>query len=124
MSNSNNVVHIAIDLKKDRIRIHKTTLYRLGNPKLIQLLLSPECDVAIKVVKEKEPNGQEISVNLEKIPTEASFEVYSGTLIKRMREAIPSLLHDGNVYRLTGTVNKSQTIAKFPISSKVRLESE
>lgn len=124
MSKEDNVVSISIDLKKDRIRIHRTTLYKLGNPKLIQLLLSPECKVAIKAVDRKVPGGQEIEVNLDKLPPEISFEVYSGLLIERMREAKPELLHDGNVYRLTGTVNKEKKIAMFPTENMLRLDNE
>ena len=124
MSKEDNVVTISIDLKKDRIRIHRTTLYKLGNPKLIQLLLSPECKVAIKAVDRKVPGGQEIEVNLDKLPPEISFEVYSGLLIERMREAKPELLHDGNVYRLTGTVNKEKKIAMFPTENMLRLDNE
>lgn len=124
MSKDDNVVSISIDLKKDRIRIHRTTLYKLGNPKLIQLLLSHECKVAIKAVDQKVPGGQEIEVNLEKLPADFSFEVYSGLLIERMRKAKPELLRDGNTYRLTGTVNKEKRIAMFPTENMVRLDSE
>lgn len=124
MSKDDNVVSISIDLKKDRIRIHRTTLYKLGNPKLIQLLLSPECKVAIVAVEKKVPGGQEIEVNLDKLPPEISFEVYSGLLIERMREAKPELLHDGSVYRLTGTVNKAKNIAMFPTEKMILLENE
>lgn len=124
MSKADNIVSISIDLKKDRIRIHRTTLYKLGNPKLIQLLLSPDCRVAIKAVDHKVPGGQEIEVNLDKLPPDFSFEVYSGLLIERMRKAKPELLHDGNVYRLTGNVNKEKRIAMFPTESMVRLDNE
>ena len=119
MSKDDNVVSISIDLKKDRIRIHRATLYKLGNPKLIQLLLSPECKVAIKA-----PGGQEIEVNLEKLPADFSFEVYSGLLIERMRKAKPELLRDGSTYRLTGTVNKEKKIAMFPTENMVKLDGE
>ena len=124
MSKDDNIVSISIDLKKDRIRIHRTTLYKLGNPKLIQLLLSPDCKVAIKAVDHKVPNGQEIAVNLDKLPPEISFVVYSGLLIERMRQAKPELLHDGSVYRLTGTVSTEKKIAMFPTENMVRLENE
>ena len=124
MSKDDNIVTISIDLKKDRIRIHRATLYKLGNPKLIQLLLSPECKVAIKAVDHKVPGGQEIEVNLEKLPADFSFEVYSGLLIERMRKAKPELLSDGNTYRLTGTVNKEKKIAMFPTENMVKLDNE
>ena len=33
---------LCIDLKKNRIRIHKQTLRLLGNPEYIQLLVNPD----------------------------------------------------------------------------------
>ena len=38
----NSNIGISIDLKKNRIHIHKPTLHLLGNPTLIQLLFNPE----------------------------------------------------------------------------------
>ena len=34
-------VSFAIDMKKDRIRIHRTTFVKLGQPKFLQLLVNP-----------------------------------------------------------------------------------
>lgn len=124
MSKGDCAVYISIDLKKDRIRIHRATLYKLGNPKLIQLFVSPDCNVAIKAVDHRVPDGQEIKVNLDKLPADASFEVYSSTLIERMRMTKPELLHDGHSYRLTGKVSMEKRIALFPIASMIRLENE
>ena len=86
--------------------------------------MSPECKVAIKAVDHKVPGGQEIEVNLEKLPADFSFEVYSGLLIERMRKAKPELLRDGSTYRLTGTVNKEKKIAMFPTENMVKLDGE
>ena len=33
---------LCIDLKKNRIRIHKCTLHLLGNPEYIQILVNPD----------------------------------------------------------------------------------
>lgn len=54
---------IAIDVKKNRIRLHKPTLHMLGDPKLIQLLFDPQKMVlAIRCPEEEEPGGQEIKI--------------------------------------------------------------
>lgn len=57
-------VSIALDMKKNRIRIHKPTVHMLGDPKLIQLLFDPEDIVVAIVCPESEvPGGQEIRIN-------------------------------------------------------------
>ena len=57
-------VSIALDMKKNRIRIHKPTVRMLGDPKLIQLLFNPEDMVVAIVCPESEvPGGQEIRIN-------------------------------------------------------------
>ena len=35
-------ISMALDMKKNRIRIHKPTIHMLGNPTLIQLLFDPD----------------------------------------------------------------------------------
>lgn len=124
MSKDNCCVSISIDLKKDRIRIHRATLHKLGNPKLIQLFVSPDCNVAIKAVDHIVPEGQEIKVNLEKLPSDGSFEVYSAILIERMRNTKPNLFQNGYAYRLMGKVNQENKVALFPIDSMIRIENE
>ena len=40
---------LCIDLKKNRIRIHKLTLHMLGDPEYIQLLVNPDSHmIAVK----------------------------------------------------------------------------
>lgn len=124
MSKDNCCVSISIDLKKDRIRIHRATLHKLGDPKLIQLFVSPDCNVAIKAVDHIVPEGQEIKVNLEKLPSDGSFEVYSAILIERMRKTKPNLFQNGYAYRLIGKVNREKKVALFPIDSMIRIENE
>ena len=43
---------LCIDLKKNRIRIHKLTLHMLGDPEYIQLLVNPQ-DSMWSYVKKK-----------------------------------------------------------------------
>ena len=47
-----NPVTLSIDLKKYRIRVHKSTLHLLGDPRYIQLLINPSDQiVAIRSVE-------------------------------------------------------------------------
>ena len=57
-------ISMALDMKKNRIRIHKPTIHMLGNPTLIQLLFDPDAMVVAIICPESEvPGGQEIRVN-------------------------------------------------------------
>ena len=40
--NTPNTISMALDMKRNRIRIHKPAIHMLGNPTLIQLLFDPE----------------------------------------------------------------------------------
>ena len=41
MKSKNTLLSISIDLKKNRIRIHKNTLHAIGSPSYILLLVNP-----------------------------------------------------------------------------------
>ena len=41
-SQVSNQISMAIDVKKNRLRVHKGTLRALGNPPYVQLLFSPK----------------------------------------------------------------------------------
>lgn len=56
-------ISMALDMKKNRIRIHKPTIHMLGDPTLIQLLFDPDAMVVAIICPESEvPGGQEIRV--------------------------------------------------------------
>lgn len=52
-------IHISVDMKKYRIRVHKSTLHQLGDPPYIQLLINPSaCVVAVKSVSRASSKDQ------------------------------------------------------------------
>lgn len=115
-------ISIAIDTKKNRIRIHKPTLHLLGDPKLIQLLFDPaDMVVAIRCPNHEEPGGQEIRVHSHNISGDNCVEFYSLSLIKKM-SAVNSNMQNGGTYRLVGEILLSKRIARFPMSSLQRIE--
>ena len=80
--NNKCTVSIAIDMKKDRIRIHRTTLMQLGKPKYLQLLVNP--DLRIVAIRGSENRSKEKHfVNYSFMKTDASFELYSKNLVKK-----------------------------------------
>ena len=117
-----NQLTIAIDLKKNRIRIHKSTLRLLGSPPFIKLLLSPK-HRAIAVLKcEKQvPRGQEIIVSFDKPDSSGTFLIYSKDLMTLIRSEFPGLEKDG-LYRLTGRSVPEEGGVWFPLEPLARPE--
>ena len=107
-------VSMTIDMKKYRIRIHKNTLYALGNPKRIQLLLHPsESTIIVRYPQEGEPFGQEEKVVFDKPGNQGTFQLYSKELINRLSKIYPCF-EKNHVYRLYGTIKPELHAACFP----------
>lgn len=117
-------ISIAIDVKKNRIRLHKPTLHLLGDPSLIQLLLDPHKMVlAIRCPEVAEPGGQEIKIGPHNFLGDNTCELYSRSLLMRMR-AIPGVMPKECSYRLTGYVSTKKRVAVFPLNSLQEIGNE
>lgn len=115
---------IAIDVKKNRIRLHKPTLHMLGDPKLIQLLFDPQKMVlAIRCPEEEEPGGQEIKIGPHNFLRDNTCELYSRSLLTRMR-SIPGVMPNECSYRLTGCVSAEKRVAIFPLNTLQEISNE
>ena len=78
---------LAIDLKKNRLRVHRTALKQLGSPAYVQLLVSPRDNAIIIMGCEKHlPGGQEIKVVFDKPGPAGTFDIYSKELISRLKK--------------------------------------
>lgn len=57
-------ISMALDMRRNRIRIHKPTIHLLGDPTLLQLLFDPEDMVVAIVCRDTEVSGgQEVRIN-------------------------------------------------------------
>lgn len=113
-------VSFAINMKKDRIRIHRTTLVKLGQPKFLQLLVNPtEKIVAIRGLDKRDKDTH--IVNYSFFKTDASFEIYSKQLVSTLMSLLPKLEKDCT-YRLTGEVRPNEKIAFFSLDTMMRVE--
>lgn len=114
---------IAIDPRKNRIRIHKSTLHALGDPKWIQLLFNHEDQVlAIRATTRMLPGGHEIKIRPREICGQ-EFELYSGLLFYQLQRHCRNLEED-YTYKLTGEYKHDQKTVFFPFSTMTRNESE
>ena len=114
MSEQNtNMVLLSIDMKKYRIRVHKSTLHQLGDPPYIQLLVNPASSVvALKSVTRSSSKDQTHKVPRKKLESSNSIEIYSKSFIDKLIELVPDL-KDGNCYRMTGNIVPSEKMAVF-----------
>lgn len=112
----NNQPLIGIDLKKYRIRIHKTTLSALSRPDYILLLINPT-EKELIIHNSAEEDFLAHKVKYQKL-REHTYELYSRDLIRSIMKICP-FLEDGNLYIIPGTVSPSGTFAKFLLTDAV-----
>lgn len=114
---------IAIDPRKNRIRVHKATLHALGDPKWIQLLFNPEDQVlAIRAATRKLPGGHEIRIRPREICGQ-EFELYSSLLFYQMSHSCVRM-EKGYTYKLTGEYKAAKKTVFFRFSTMVCNENE
>ncbi|MCH5186217.1 MAG: hypothetical protein J1F64_08865 [Oscillospiraceae bacterium] len=120
MDESKSGVLLSVDLKKFRIRIHKTTLNQLGFPSFIQLLINPiDKIIAVRGIDRRCKDAHVVSFT--HIKPDNSYELYSKQLILTLMSLLPDL--NGNCsYRLTGETHVDKSTAFFPLSTIQRIE--
>ncbi len=101
---------ISIDLKKNRIRIHKKTLRYLNNPNYVYLLIHPGKKVlAIKGCSKKRRDAVRIDYDNNK-----DCEIYSFELIAQMALLKPKV-DELSTYRLYGRTYEKNGVIEFDI---------
>ena len=117
-------ITIAIDLKKSRIRIHKSLLHMMGDPKYIQLLVNPNNKyVAIRALKQNEPHENSERIRPIDMMAENSIEFYSKYFIQKLCELVDELDTDYS-YRLMGTIVPTHNMAVFSLDTLTPIEKE
>ena len=122
--NATNSISMALDMKRNRIRIHKPAIHMLGDPTLIQLLFDPE-DMAVAIVcpESEVPGGQEVRINPHGLKSRNCFEFCSSMFLRKLREVHGGL--DANAsYRLTGKIIPELRAARFPMSTIQKIEND
>ena len=103
---------LAVDLKKQRIRIHKQTLYLLNNPRYIQLLVNPEKKaIIIKTCNKNDYQAHRINYGYSK-----DCEFYSKELVKQL-SIVSSNLTEGHTYRILGILHSDAGFALFQMDT-------
>lgn len=118
---ANNSAMMTIDLKRNRFRIHKATLSKMGNPRYIQFLINPE-EMFLAILGSDKPlaGGTANRVNRVHMPNK-SVEFYSTTLLAGVLEMI-GLLDFRYSYRLTGEIDMANRVAYFSMKTLKKFE--
>ena len=112
---------IAIDKRKHRIRLHKSMLKKLGNPKYIQLLINPDkMKIAILCLDKEMSGDQSFKINYN-IPSPDSIEMYSRNLVTQIYDLIKETDQD-NSFRIYGEIIPSQNLAVFPLEKRIKID--
>ena len=108
---------MSVDLKKFRIRIYKTVIHQIGDPKYIQLLVNPdEMAVAIRSVEHELSGDQTHRVSERQLRADNSVEIYSRPFISKLCEVV-SGLNVGYSYRLSGVVIPAEKTVVFSLKT-------
>lgn len=114
-------ISMTIDLKQNRLRIYKTVLYQLGQPKYIQLLVNPARRIiAVRRVDQAVSGDLTHKVNL---TSKNSVDISSTSFLNELCGVVGGLDHHFS-YRLSGTVLASERIAIFPLQTITRIEEQ
>ena len=109
----NTTALLSVDMKKNRIRVFKSTLHKLGDPPYLQLLVNPlTSEVAVKAVQRSASKDQTHKVSRKRLESSNSVEIYSKIFIDKLNEVIPGI-NSENCYHMTGKIIPSEKIAVF-----------
>jgi len=111
---------ICIDLKKNRIRVHKVTLHLLGDPDFIQLLVNPNSGIlALKGTVPEDHLGLRIYKEL--LMDGNCYEIHSKELMNTLQKVRSDWQND-HTYRIFGECNEQSGIALFPMKDIILME--
>lgn len=113
---------ILIDTKKSLIRIHKQTLYMLGSPAYVELLVNPEkLYVAVRTSEIKTNSSHKI--NWRMLCGKNSYEIISKILIARLINICETLQSVGS-YKIIGNYSFDENIASFDLKKAFEISGE
>lgn len=108
---------LSIDLKKYRIRLYKSALHQIGDPKYIQLLVNPfRMAVAVRAVESDGAEAQAHKVSSRLMSSSNSVEIYSRAFVEKLCAVIGGL-DPKYTYLLSGTVLPEKKLAVFSLKT-------
>lgn len=118
------IANLTLDMKRNRVRIYRSTLRALGNPMFIQFLINPE-DLYIAVLGSEIPlsggTANRVKISNECMNSKFSVEFYSAAFLEGLYSIFGVLDHRYN-YGLTGEVDAVNRVAYFSLQTLKRIE--
>lgn len=113
---------LSIDLKKNRIRVHKVTLELLGNPEYILLMVNPHSQVI--ALQCSDPHDYLAHrVNMELLTDGNCYELYSQKFINRLCK-VNSEWKRNRCYRIYGHLDNFNNVACFRMQDITPINSD
>lgn len=113
---------IALDLKYYRMRIYRSTLQRLGEPKYIQFLVNPSKKrMGICSADTMKMPDQTSRIDWRYLKNKSYIELKSKRFLLALCSEIPEM-QMGHSYRLSGVIIPSEKIVIFPLENICCLE--
>ncbi len=109
---------LTLDMKKQRIRIHKQTLHILGNPEYVQLLVNPYQKSIVLLVCPKEA-FQAHKVTPKK---DTDCELYSKELLRQL-QLIDRHLEQDTSYLIYGQIHLQLGLVQFRLADILPIKS-
>ena len=113
-------IQCTIDLKKNRIRIHRDTLRQLEDPKYIKFLINVEKGLFAICCDASSFCGTAHKVDID---ADGGTEIYRGLFVEKLA-SIYTNLEMGNSYHLPGRVHPEDRLAVFDINAAIKIEQE
>ena len=111
-----------IDMKQTRIRIHKSTLRALGNPRWLSLVINPEeCTLGITPGSPDDKTAHRVSSLVYR--TKDSCELHSAVLIRALLDLCPGW-HCRGKYSITGSLIPEANMVRFDMNTAVFEETD
>lgn len=108
---------VLIDMAKNRIRIHRTTLTALEQPEYILLIVNPE-EKSIGIMPGKLSDPGAHRVKPPSVLGKNCYELYSAALTRKLRQVCTDWQPAGK-YRMEGALIPGERLVRFPMDNAV-----
>lgn len=113
---------MSFDLKKYRIRIHKSTIHTLGDPKYIHFLVNPgKRTIAIRAYFGTTPGKDAHRIKQSLMDSDNSYEIYSRSFVSNLSAVVGDLRYDCG-YRISGIIVSSEKMAVYSLDTITRID--
>lgn len=110
---------ISVNLKRPLIRIHKDTLYSIGNPEYILLLVNPN-ERTLAVLPSDRSDTKAHHISKSSLVNKKSFEIHSKSLVQNLRNLCKHW-KDNKVYRMYGETIPGKAVITFNMTEAISI---